>query len=408
MGFYEEEVLNLFGGSGGSETLNVYTGRLTTKTGSTGTVSYTGLGFQPKAIIFYSANTTTEGSTATHGANMTGFTTGVGENASVHVGCVDGQANTDNFRIGGDTSCITIYGVTTQVVAVSAHLHSFDADGFTLDYDNVVSAIPVYYTAYGGDITAEVGKFQQDATSGVHTQNVSTGIANADFVMLTSTQSTAENLNVHSILMTGVADGLGNRGVSYSRSPDNQTLSDTWRYQEDDKVLAFTDGSKSLIVTADFGGFTAGGFDLDYTAADGITRYIYYLTIKGGSWEVGAGITPTGTTTEAFTTTFEPKSVQYMTVGRVPSGIVGVNLQHYIGGTDGTTQNSIGLHSRDNVGTSVCNRFNEDNELVTYMWATSILQKCTFDSFNATDFSLTWNTNDGVAREFIWWVCGDG
>ncbi|MFH0923975.1 MAG: hypothetical protein V1825_04560, partial [Candidatus Falkowbacteria bacterium] len=126
---------------------------------STGTQPIAGVGFQPKAIIFYWTNQTAEGisNTSYYG---TGFASSTTAERAISSWSDDGTSS-DSGRKGSQTYCVMIQLINGGDGG-TAELNSFDVDGFTLNWVTAdASAYIIHYVALGGaDITnAQAGTF---------------------------------------------------------------------------------------------------------------------------------------------------------------------------------------------------------------------------------------------------------
>jgi hypothetical protein len=282
-----------------------------------------------------------------------------------------------------------------------------DSDGFTLTWStNDATAKEIGYIAIGGtSITAEVGSFLTPTSTGSH--SVSTGIANADFLMLmsgaVSSQDSIANTLRYSI---GVATGPSNEGNCAFNSSNGVTTTVTDRYQRTSAV--FSQISSALQQEATFTNFTASGFDLNFGIGT-IARHVFYLTIKGGQWEVGNGTTPTSTGTKAFTTSFQPKGMGHFSFNLTSSASINANNFFDFGATDGTNEFAMAVEDRDaRTSVSDANRiFMNTKAYANISNSSSTLEEADHDSFNATDFTLDFTKVNATAREFIWFVVGD-
>ena len=403
------ELRRVIGGGGGpSEVVNVKVGSFTTP-GSAGNQAITGLGFQPKGIIFFSAHVSTEDSVQVHDSLSLGFSDGSNDRVGYHFSR-DNLSSSDCNREFRNDACGLGYALGTVSLLTKFSLVSLDADGFTINYSTSgSSAVEFYYIAYGGDVTVEVGSFDTPNTPGI--QNVSTGIANADFLMLISGMGGTGNenaLGATSLFHMGVATGPANEGHTSSRANDNQSPTVTEKFQATDSIYSLLNGSGGLIDEAQFNGFTGSGFDLNYITKDGTVRRIYYLTIKGGQWEVGNDTSRTSAGIKATTTSFQPKGLGILGHSAASSGSVTAISKHTFGVSDETNDRCSAGIDLDNVGTSDCARINQTDEVISAFTGTgSVAEEANVDSFNPTDFTLNYGVADATAREFIWWVCGD-
>lgn len=106
-----------------SQTPRVKVGSITISSG-TGTQAFTGVGFRPRLVLFFG---TAQGASATVGTLMVGAASDSGAYAS----CVRADA-----ADGNRASSANAYAVLTNndaTIDARGNLHSFDADGFTLN-----------------------------------------------------------------------------------------------------------------------------------------------------------------------------------------------------------------------------------------------------------------------------------
>ncbi|MBT4350010.1 DUF2341 domain-containing protein [bacterium] len=120
---------------------------------STGSDSVIGVGFQPKAVMFFAVPRTDE-SAGSHASHFVGFSDGT-SNKSSSIKSEDGV--NDNGRAQQDQA-IYLRNIDATNLAV-ATVSSFDSDGFTLNYTTTNSGYVIHYVAFGGeDLTASVGE----------------------------------------------------------------------------------------------------------------------------------------------------------------------------------------------------------------------------------------------------------
>lgn len=372
--------------------------------------SVTGIGFTPKALILFThGSASADDAIGTQSAISMGFSDGT-TSKSIWSGSKDAVATSDANRYASSSEILITRSVTGGAAANAADLKSLDADGFTLTWTtNSASATIIKYIAIAGDDIegVDVGSFTTPvSTTGV--QNVSTSLNTADFVMLLSNINiTEDTTNANSWNVIGVASGTSNQGVCSIFSDDNQATSNTSRYQRTNNIYAYQTSGALINDEASFNGFTASGFDLNWSTSDSSARTVYYLTIKGGSWEVGNGTTPTTISTKAFTTSFEPKGIGMFSHNDISNPGVRANALLSIGASDGTNNTNISLRDTDNLTTTDSARASSSTKSLRIITTSAIDLEADLDSFNATDFTLNFTNVAGTAREFIWFAAGD-
>lgn len=382
--------------------------------GAPASQAVTGVGFEPKALILFATGNTAEDTIRVHSEVMCGFTDGTNEK-SLATASEDNLGTSDAFRYANSDKTFTWINPTTGAILAECDLTSFDSDGFTLNWTtNDANAILIKYIAIGGtDITdVEVGSFFADTSAGV--QNVSTGVANADFIMILNNAlfsgAHEDTLFQDGYLGIGMATSASNQGHTHITSDDNVGTSQTTRYQRTNSIASVVSSASGTVAfEASFDGFTASGFDFDITNP-GSSYLHYYITIKGGQWEVGNGTTATSQTTKSYTTTFEPKGLMLHSFNTTAQTTVQGTSSMCIGASDGTTDVGISVRDTDAIGTTDSARISSSTKCIRTITTGSTVEEgdlTTGGGFNATDFTLDFTTADANAREFIWAVVGD-
>ncbi len=393
-------------------------GSFTKKTDGTGTQEITGIGFTPKALILFSAQTvSTEDTIAVDLEQCIGFSDGTTEKC-IWTGSEDGVGTSDADRIGVSAKILNIRNInsgTSGALLAECDLDSFDADGFTLDWTtNNATAFHIKFIAIGGDnITGvDVGSFVGKTSTG--TQNVPTSLNTADFVMLLAPNLVSEDsLTTGNAITIGMATSGTDEGLTSVTSQNGVTTTDTSRYQRINNIITSrSTGNGAVADEASFDGFTSSGFDLDWTTASGTARTYYFITIKGGQWEVGNDTTKTTTGTQAYTTAFQPKGLFLFSMNNVPDTGVQSNAIMTIGASDGTDDVDISLVDVNGLSvTSDSARLSSSSDCYVAVNNTSSTlieaSLSTGGGFNATDFTLNFTKTNAAARQFIWFVVGD-
>src|SRR3989344_2728649 len=192
---------------------------------STGTQAVTGVGFTPKAIIFWA---TTQAVVGNANTNFTayGFTAG-SSSASVSVWS-DAAGTSNTGRKNSVTNAIQLQ-VAGGTNAGEATLSSFDADGFTLNWspaDGNGYIIHYYAIGGGGNIAATTSKIFLDSTnaapsvSNLGFQPDMLFFLNMGWMTATSTATTTGKLGIGFGDTTATQGGLGLLWEDNSNSSD--------------------------------------------------------------------------------------------------------------------------------------------------------------------------------------------
>ena len=319
------------------------TGNLGTTTAAAGnTVVVSGLGFQPKAVIFWSSGRTeTIDTTGSDDIQATfGFATSTTSRASSSF--MHRDAVTAAPSVYGLLSDASAFSVLTTSGAVDGlmDLQSFDSDGFTLVIDDAfASSYRISYLALGGTTltNATTGTFQEPVATG--TQDITSVGFQPDAVIIIGssgvTIGTPRADGNHTIGMAAGAS-LGSFVASvYSRDTDPIRGA---KYSKSGEVINGTDpasvsaSSSNAAITA----WLSNGFTLNWANTDGAgTRDLAYLALKGGSYAVGNLLTQTDTTTPIVVSNlkFRPAAALLVSVCRAEAttDIFNANIDLSIG-----------------------------------------------------------------------------
>jgi hypothetical protein len=298
-------------------------GSIVAPTAATGNQSYTGVGFRPKALIFFSTGQTATGF-STGAVVAYGFSAGPGKDRVVTYAS-DDNVTTANYKPTRwqSTRCILVTAGTTGTKAAAAAVVSLDADGFTLNWQNISSAFIVHYMALGGsEITnANGGTFTPSAGTG---SQAVTGVGfQPDFLMFLSIDSDSTlPVTPHGKVSLGYAGrssayGITQGGVTaVAQTGGNITTSGAQKtgaaILEKDTTVA----ASSPTFTASVTSFDPDGFTVNKTVNTGGTETVVgFLALQGGQYRVGAITRPTADIPPAA-------GVSYTGVGFRPHGLL--------------------------------------------------------------------------------------
>jgi len=386
-----------------------------TKTTATGSQVITGVGFQPKAVIFWWTRQTSYGESAGILVGY-GFATNDGGNCGVAFASDDGVAYSNTGRRRSATYSIIILSNGDPTRSAQASVTSFDTDGFTLNWQtNKARADIIHYIALGGvDLTnAKASSFTLTTATG--TQDV-TGVGfQPDFAMFLWTfTETADTNTQHAEVGLGFAVSSTKRGAVVADSEDGRSIMDTWQQQRTDSCILLLDptsGAQDAIV--DFNQFLADGFRLNKTDPPAAVTPIFYLALKGGYYDVGSFNSATTTGNQDVTSVvFQPRLVMLATQGRSASTAIGGTAELAFGAATSSTERGV-TWFEDPTGLA-----NSDNERETLN--TKIIQwrdrtgantftlrgSADFVSFLSNGFRLSWSNVETSGRQIIYVAFG--
>jgi hypothetical protein len=389
-----------------------------TKATATGSQVITGVGFQPKAVIFWWTRQTSYGESAGIRIGY-GFATNDGgtyQNCGVAFASDDGASSSNAGRRRSATYSIIILSNGDPTRSAQASVTSFNIDGFTLNWHrNEADADIIQYIALGGvDLTnAKAGSFSLTATSGM--QDV-TGVGfQPDFAMFLWTFTEAADTNTnHAEVGLGFAASSTKRGAIVADSEDGRSTMDTWQQQRTDSCILLLDptsGAQDAVV--DFNQFLSDGFRLSKSDAPAASTPIFYLALKGGYYDVGSFNSPTSTGNQDVTSVgFQPRLVMLATQGRSASTAIGPTSELAFGSATSSTERGA-TWFEDPTGLA-----DSDNEMETLN--TKIIQwrnrtaantftlrgSADFVSFLSNGFRVSWSNVETSGRQIIYVAFG--
>lgn len=391
------------------------------KNTATGAQAVTGVGFQPKAVVFWWTRQNT------FNANNAGISTGYGYAAalptitqgSVAAAARDNLATTDNNFMESITYSIVILnpGATGTPMVARASVTAFGADGFTLNWQtNEAQANQIHYMAIGGaDITdARVGTFAGPAVAG---SAAVTGVGfQPDAVLFVAGNRTGVTWD------TIVAEGAQTIGfmssatsqasIGWSARDAQTALSNAHAWSGAQAITGLR--RNALDQQAAFTSMDADGFTLNFTQTGGASNYIY-LALKGGLFKMGTFNKNTAAGAQSVTGLgFQPSGLMLLSESdnvaaatARASANPASNLS--IGATDGTTSGSTWMHYRS-IATTDTNTFTYNTNIMKMGINTNATVtnygEATFTSFNTDGFTINWTTSDATARNLIYWAIG--
>jgi hypothetical protein len=308
-----------------SSNVGAFTGSFLTGTGAATTaVPVTGLGFQPKAVIFWWTGRNDSGNQL----STSDLRTGVGYAVSpTDRGNTGGQSDHGPTTTATDwqydnASCVRAFDIA-GALAGALDFTSFDADGFTCVIDTQFAVdLRVHFLALGGvGITnAKGGDVLEPAATGAQ---ATTGLGFAPDVVFffgtVNSPAPPTNGGHHAYSFGFAARSSGQACVSI-RDQDNLGNADTSRWQRDDTVIARALGNNIAVASrAGMTSLDSDGFTLNWGTRALTGAHNWYLALKGGTWKCGKvnGQDDTVTTIPVSGIGIEPAAVLFMGANNV-------------------------------------------------------------------------------------------
>jgi hypothetical protein len=330
------------------------------------TVVVTGLSFEPKVVIFWWNGRSDAGASDASGAGThrlgVGFAVSSSDRRCVTTLSVNGAATSITKRGHYNDACVVILDDTGAVDGI-LDFQSMDSDGFTLVVDDQFStAFRVHCLALGGtDITdVATGQFQEPGATG--NQDITSLSFKPDFIFPISVGETAapNATGADSTISIGAAISSTKQGVVAGGANDAVTTSQAVKYgtQGSGCITLFNSGVSAIDAEASLSEFLPNGFRLNWSSRAS-TRYIHFLAIKGGSYDIGEITTLTDTVTDiVITNGFLPSGGMILSHMSTESASIGVSQQLSLGIWNflGTTRRAVlSVSDRDAVGTTDVN-----------------------------------------------------
>ena len=384
-----------------------------TKINTTGTQAVSGVGFTPKAIVFWTSGSNAASGTWSGDVLQTlGFTAGPANSYSVAGSAFDAVATSvTNRRIAAKAITFLQSG---DAVQAEADLQSLDADGFTLNwttnsanvnYDNIV----YNFLAIGGaDVSAKVVTSTAKMTTG--TQGV-TGVGfTPDVVLHASSSNTAvPQSGAHHYFSLGAMDAAGGQWANAIFSFDNAAAADTARYQRTDKAFALLSNATTVDSEAAFQSMDADGFTLNWTNAAASGWQLIHLCLAGVNAKVGSftkSIAAAPAAQSVTGLTFQPSAVLFTSDIAGATTSVLTNAFWGMGATDGTNERAAAQADVDAADpTQADSLFSNAKAIVLPTTGPSVSSEADV-ALTADGFDLTWTTNAGVASQVLYLALG--
>lgn len=233
---------------------------------------FTGVGFQPDAAFFISAQVAAATQTDT---GAMGLSLSFGKDAT-HRAALETQPNAATESVQ-KASKIIEKSSSGGVISMEGDLTSMDADGFTITFSTTTSVKEIFALCLKGG-QYQVGSFNQPgttgntATTGIGFQPIGLMLMSTNLVTSASISTTASRLSfgtgTASTSRSSIWAGGGNAGVQ-----DNDT--DTGKILN----MITESASPTTNASADLVSLDADGFTLNWTTADATAREILYFAV---------------------------------------------------------------------------------------------------------------------------------
>jgi hypothetical protein len=406
--------------------LDVKVGSFNVGLGALGTdVPVTGVGFTPKAIIFWWTGRTeavfaSGSATIRHGLGFATSSTSFRAVAAYDADAVGTASAASGHRSDACILQVDDVSGTTPTAIGWADLLSMDADGFTIEIRDAFTVnLRVHYLALGGaDINAEIVDFVPTGVAGSN-QTVNTVSVIPKFVLFANTRITTAPPAVAgnsymSLSMATAAGAYQWSGGEGDASGTGVSLSGAW--------MGECAGSRSTLTTAGSNVMenratisfnpSPAGFTLNWTERAAAPRM--FALVLGGPFNVHVGNTNTRTSIGSIVESepfFTPKGLLLFSHGKAANAPDALSNNEIlcIGATDGTTQLQQQYGSLQGNTTMFCNTAIAFDEIlqINSPSTDAIVGEASFTSFDALGFTLQQTDADTVASLVGYVAFGD-
>lgn len=384
-----------------------------------GSQAVTGVGFIPKAILFFADHQVVAPAVGNTGArSIMGCCTAPTERWSTTDDANTGLSGSAAGR--HEQHAIAVINTATAALDYFAELASFDADGFTLTWTNTPNQIYIEALCLGGDIDAEAGTIV--ASTGT-TEQTKAGLGfQPDALILASRGDTSAlgNSGTDWKFSMGVAarDDLSQGAVATfddsSTSPRNPHS-----YNNAAHALGSIEAG-SLNWTFTVNSFNSDGWKWQHDVAGAADRYLY-LAIKGTD-PAAPLVAHVESHTQPGSTGAQVKSG----LGFDPKALLGFSIQEATADNESTapqrdmalvrgccgsdaSEASLWAHSEDTgTGTADSDQYHDTTFLSFRDNARTALAVANVTSLDTDGYTLDWTTADASGRKFFVLALGDG
>jgi len=381
-----------------------------------GNQTIAGVGFQPRAVIFFWTRQTAVGYVANESMGF-GFASGAANQRSVAVISDDNAGNSDFKRNRSAADVIMVLVPNTGVDntinnGARASFTSFNADGFQINWtDNDGRADIIHYIALGGDIT--------NAFAGTLNANTATAAGlgfQPDVVLfLNSTINSGENndgtVYNRKQFNLGMMTSAGQQWAISACGRDNRDNPPHSRGQQrtDRVIMTMNNNCNAQDSLATFVSMNAGGFTINWDNAAGNAFPIFYLALRGGQHGLGSFNQAAAAGNQPVAGIgFEPDGLFLASFNRPASAAISPESEVSLGAASGTlARGAIWSETRD-LGTTDANTSTVTDRVIRMATSQTTNAEADLTSFDSAGFTLNWSAVDATARQILYWAVGSG
>ena len=262
---------------GGDDVENISIDVISTKSGSTGDVSYTGPGFEPDFLLAFSSAGHTSGLpySAVHSVQGFGFSDGTTDACNYNAS-LDAQSTSNTYCVHS-ANFLHITG-STGSDTVTATVKSLDSSGYTLTYGDVHASVGFYYTiiAIKGPAAKVVTTTQPASNT---TNDLDAGFVPKAGICLGAMKTASQTSTSNNRFTIGTWDEQDNMDAGGWMDEHGQTTTDVDRYISNAYSIVNYNHAQAVVGRATVAA-QGNGIRETWTSTDG-TQYAHSWLLLG-------------------------------------------------------------------------------------------------------------------------------
>lgn len=381
---------------------------------TTGNQSVTGVGFQPKAILFFVNSLNASGSAAGMTGGV-GFAVSSSARFSTATELTNGVSPASPNIRQDNTKCFIVTNNAGAAI-IEVDFVSHNADGFTVNVATTDGAArKVLYLAIGGADLSNVALKEFTSKTSTGTQAI-TGVGfQPDSILFISNLNgtAAPNTRNGGFFCYGAANSTSTETVFNQNLGENGGSTQNQQMQLTDAVLSISNAGSTLW-KAILSSFDADGFTLDWTTANGTARYIWGLCLKGGQFKTGSFNQATSTGNQSVTGVgSQPAGLFLRSWNRASStSVITGNVTMSFGIGSSSSARSAMMWSTENAVATTDTSCNLDTTKIIKMMSANGTTPSTeaaadLVSLDSDGFTINNTTADATAREILFMTFGN-
>ncbi|KKM98089.1 hypothetical protein LCGC14_1161510, partial [marine sediment metagenome] len=392
----------------------------TTDTGVPVTQAVTGLGFQPKAIMVWTYGRAGDATlrSAIAGASIDvlrpaiGFAADVGGGEESGVAAFFGVGANVDFNGGQRAATSRFIELVTAsgALVASASIDSFDADGFTFNWQtNNAEAVELHYLALGGSDLTDVALLDWTMPVAAGNKAVTGAGFTPDCVIHIHAGAVTATTGDDAQLGIGVMEGADEWAATFSDNDGEQVTDAASRGQIVDGCILEIDPATQVIdARASFVSMDADGFTTNFSVSPGAAHRVFSLCLAGGAYKAGSFAKTTGDVQTVRGLNMEPLAVLLASYGGAGSPEVLLDVRMGLGASDGTDDAAAAVDDPDDLLLEMSGYSRSDRALayVDGPPATPVFVTATVERLLADEIDLIWRQNTADADLILYLALG--